>query len=35
MATGENKVQYNLLIEKMNDQEKYYYKATQEDIDAL
>ncbi len=26
---------YDMLIEKMNDQEKYYYKATQEDIDAL
>ena len=26
---------YDMLIEKMNDSEKYHYKATQEDIDAL
>lgn len=26
---------YDLLIEKANDQEKYPYKATQADIDAM
>lgn len=26
---------YDMLIEKMNDREKYSYKATQADIDAL